>query len=448
MKVYPGCGLELNEDGQVQVKSSDLAGYGLIVGDDCTLDVNTGCGLTIDEDAVTVYTPDMAGDGLEADGNCQLKVKPGCGLELSAGTVKVKPSDLAGDGLVVGDDCALDVNAGCGLTIDEDVLKVYTPDMAGQGLNYDSTYCQMYIDPGCGITLEGGKKVGVHADSLAGTCLVKEGDCKLGIDLTEEFGPSFSAVTAVSLTGNCYGIYLGWTVTPFHFNVNPCGLFLGFEAGTPVPNQTYLPLGCCCDPADLYADICYYCDYPPPPPDPDPDPDPVPCEGECEWEYQEGTGWVLTSSTCPEGCTCPQPIDDGLPQSIATTACVQTIPDPDPDPVPGSCPSPSTLYATVTPDGCSGVAFTLNNDGPGSWTGSSPMGSCACPGMPIEYWDLSLNCSEGAWTIGLAAPTGSTVLSAVTVVSSSPLQLSITGTMTCEGAYGQQAFNILITITE
>jgi hypothetical protein len=348
----------------------------------------------------------------------------------------------------------------CGLWFnDDDQLAIYTQDIAGQGLNYDDTYCQLYIDPGCGITLEGGKKVGVHAGALAGEGLIARtgceldvayGDCLtieddlLNVDLTESYGPSFSAITSVSLSGSGCGITLNWTVTPFNFKVNPCGLFLGFEPGTPVSNSSYVPIGCCCDPID-YEAICYYCEYPPiPDPDPDPDPDPELCEGQCDWEYQEGTGWVLTSSTCPEGCTCPEPIDDGLPQSIATTACVQANPDPEP----GSCPTPETLYAIVTPEGCSGVSFTLNNDGPGSWTGSSPMGSCACPGMPIEYWDLSLTCNEGAWNIGLAAPTGSTILSAVTIDSTSPLQLSISGTMTCEGAYGQQTFTITITITE
>jgi hypothetical protein len=283
----------------------------------------------------------------------------------------------------------------CGLWYDEDddnTLKVYTPDIAGQGLNYDDTYCQLYIDPGCGITLEGGKKVGVQAGALAGEGLIARtgceldvayGDCLtieddlLNVDLTESYGPSFSAITSVSLSGSGCGITLNWTVTPFNFKTNPCGLFLGFEPGTPVSNSSYVPIG------------CYYCEYP--------------------------------------------PIPD---------------PDPDPDPEPGSCPTPETLYAIVTPEGCSGVSFTLNNDGPGSWTGSSPMGSCACPGMPIESWDLSLTCNEGAWNIGLAAPTGSTILSAVTIDSTSPLQLSISGTMTCEGAYGQQTFTITLTITE
>jgi hypothetical protein len=323
-------------------------------------------------------------------------------------------------------------DVGCGLWYDEDddnTLKVYTPDIAGQGLNHDDTYCQLYIDPGCGITLEGGKKVGVNAEALAGTCLVKEDDCKLGIDLTEQDGPVFSAVTAVNLYGNCYGIYLNWAVTPFNFKMNPCGLFLGFEAGEAFSSSTYVPLGCCCG------------DDPPPPPPP-----PPACEGSCEWNYVDGTGWVLVSGGCPEGCYCPQPIDDGLPQSVATTACVPTATTE-----PGDCPALSTLYGTVSVDGCDDVSFTISNEGQevtSSWSGSNAMGSCACPGMPVELWDLAVSCTEGAWNVSLAAPTGSTILNPPTIHSTSPVHISSSGTMSCEGPSGQHTFGITIVITE
>jgi len=218
-------------------------------------------------------------------------------------------------------------------------------------------------------------------------------------------------------------------VTPFVFKTNPCGLFLGFEAGEAFSSSTYVPLGCCCD------------DPPPPPPPPPP----PACEGSCEWNYVEGTGWVLVSGGCPEGCYCPQPIDDGLLQSVAFTACVQAEPEP------GSCPSPETLYATVTPDGCSGEMFTLGRmptDVGSVWSGSSPMGSCACPGMPVEYWNFEISCASGAWSGWLASPTGYAVFSTFDIVSTSPLAIVITGTMSCEGPYGQQTFNITITITE
>lgn len=143
----------------------------------------------------------------------------------------------------------------------DDRVKVYTPDVAGNGLNHDTTYCQLYIEPGCGITLEGGKKVGVHAGTLAGSGLTTEGVCGLAVnpgtclaivgdtvavDLTPQFGPTFSAITNVGLSGNCYGVSLNWAVTPFTFVTNPCGLFQGFAAGVPAVGTSYVPLGCCC----------------------------------------------------------------------------------------------------------------------------------------------------------------------------------------------------------
>jgi hypothetical protein len=280
---------------------------------------DVGCGLWYDEDddnRLKVYTPDIAGQGLNHDDTyCQLYIDPGCGITLEGGKkVGVQAGALAGEGLIARTGCKLDVLYGCGLTIgeDEDTLKVYTPDIAGQGLNASEDGCQLYIDPGCGITLEGGKKVGVHADSLAGTCLVKEGDCKLGIDLTEQDGPVFSAVTAVNLYGNCYGIYLNWAVTPFSFKTNPCGLFLGFEAGEAFSSSTYVPLGCCCD------------DPPPPPPA---------CESAPQWltmsvspscgiptgamtASKSGSSWTWGATT-----GCGQPDENGLRGWQAVLSC-------------------------------------------------------------------------------------------------------------------------------
>jgi hypothetical protein len=308
---------------------------------------DVGCGLWYDEDddnTLKVYTPDMAGQGLNHDDTyCQLYIDPGCGITLEGGKkIGVDADSLAGYGLIKGEGCRLNVNHGCGLTIDDNTLKVYTPDIAGQGLNASEDGCQLYIDPGCGITLEGGKKVGVHADSLAGTCLVKEDDCKLGIDLTEQDGPVFSAVTAVNLYGNCYGIYLNWAVTPFGFKTNPCGLFLGFEAGEAFSSSTYVPLGCCCG------------DDPPPPPPPPPDP---------YWCVDDA---CVQYATEPDGATAG-PFEN---EEDCIAYCGYTPPPP-----PDCCPIPNVLHATQTNSNLTGD----------------------CDGCLYETIDV--RCEDGVWTL-------------------------------------------------
>jgi hypothetical protein len=298
------------------------------------------------------------------------------------------------------------IELGCGLWFnDDDQLAIYTQDIAGQGLNYDDTYCQLYIDPGCGITLEGGKKVGVNAEALAGTCLVKEDDCKLGIDLTEQDGPVFSAITAVSLYGNCYGIYLNWAVTPFNFKTNPCGLFLGFEAGEAFSSSTYVPLGCCCG------------DDPPPPPPP-----PPACEGSCEWNYVEGTGWVLVSGGCPEGCYCPEPLD----YDSTTTYCVSYPPLPPPPPPPppppeGCCVGlPNVLYVTFT-SGCNNLSFPITWDGSQWWGYTGPDMDCDNNASAI------LSCNDGVWYINAVASFCGPGTGTLTVHSCSPFSASFVG---------------------
>jgi hypothetical protein len=115
----------------------------------------------------------------------------------------------------------------CGLKYDDDGKIQFDNSVVGQGLKKQaSPDCGFYIDPGCHITLEGGEKVGVRTDGLAGNGLkVGTGLCppleiKAGCGITTD---SNGAVTVFSPDVAGFGLQPG--ATPCQLDVKAgCGI--------------------------------------------------------------------------------------------------------------------------------------------------------------------------------------------------------------------------------
>jgi hypothetical protein len=108
------------------------------------------------------------------------------------------------------------------------------------------------------------------------------------------------------------------------------------------------------------------------------------------------------------------------------------------------CSESETLNAVVTIEGCDNVPFVLNENVPGDWSGSNQMGICICPESFLDTWTFLLNCANGIWNMGLDSPNGFTDITSITVLSSVPLEILATGTLTCAPNF----FPVSITITE
>jgi hypothetical protein len=162
------------------------------------------------------------------------------------------------------------VEACCGLRIVEEeddpsgcdagTIVLDGESAAGEGINWSAEECNFYLDKGCGITFEGGKKIGVQSADLAGPGLVNTVGCKLEVDagncleigedgkLNVNLSGTFSAVTAITLSNGCPSPQLAITTTAFSFN--NCSLEQDSYS------TSYISLPC-----------CYPCiDDPPPPP--------------------------------------------------------------------------------------------------------------------------------------------------------------------------------------
>lgn len=228
-----GCGLGWL-DSVLVVNPEEIAGPGLTpVGEySCAVQVNTSCGLTLTEGGEVAVNPsDLAGAGLVTGTGCTLDVNAGCGLVINeeTNTVEVYPDDIAGLGLTPAGDytCAVDIQTGCGLEVNEEnELVVNADDLAGNALSVGPD-CKLNVVPGCGITLAGGTAVTVDNSALAQEGLTTSGTCGLRIDPDGVSGPAFSAVTSISILDGVFTI----NVTPFSFLVNPGGAFVGFEPG-------------------------------------------------------------------------------------------------------------------------------------------------------------------------------------------------------------------------
>lgn len=207
LEVEIGCGLKFT-DNEVWVDNKALVGPGLIAYESCGLQVNPGCGIRIDDeddDAVAVDATDLAGDGLKADEEgCLLHIDHGCGLRIEAGKLEFYNIEAAGPGLKPGSGCELEVNPGCGLQIDgDDLIEVNNKDLAGKGLLAGED-CGLDIDLGCGLIFSG-NEIWFDSKEVAGPGLMESGSCGLqinpgcGITLDEE---DALAVDASDLAGN------------------------------------------------------------------------------------------------------------------------------------------------------------------------------------------------------------------------------------------------------
>ena len=252
-----GCGIEIAEttdtDGNVtktfNVDASDLDGNGLIASaasGSCELAVETGCGLTLDGNAVVFDADTVAGDAMSTSGDCTLNVNAGCGLVINSangldfypddvagcgleasGTgcqLQVDASELAGDALSESGDCKLNVNAGCGLVVNAaNSLNVNPSELAGCGLEASGTGCELQVDAtvlagdglsesgsctvnvnaGCGIVINSANGVEVNPSELAGCGLEASGtDCELRVDATALAGDGLSESGACELNVN------------------------------------------------------------------------------------------------------------------------------------------------------------------------------------------------------------------------------------------------------
>jgi hypothetical protein len=380
-----GCALEYDAEGKLGVNAGELAGCGLVVEDvdsgtcdklavdvealagaglqvvpdenplSCsTLAVKTGCGLGINAGgAVALDLTEVAFDGLVWNAeNCTLSVNPECGLQyVGTSGIGVDHASLAGDGLQVQDNSGCDslaVKTGCGIVLDgAKAVAVDHASLAGNGLEVaDESGCdKLAVRPSCHIdvTADG---VAVNLDTVAGPGLevvpdevpeacstlgVKVG-CGLEIDVTGAvavdtvtgLGPTFSAIT--SITKNGCGIT--YTVTPFAFAVNACGVFLGFAAGTPANYSIDLcpDCGSCTSSSSSSSSSPSSSSSSSPSSSSSSSPSSSSsgssCSGTCNWLWYDGS-WSVSSSSCGVGCLCESPTREGrFEGDTISTLCI------------------------------------------------------------------------------------------------------------------------------
>lgn len=222
VELVAGCGIDVTDGTEVSVKATDLAQSGLKTEGECGLAVNPGCGIWINDGKVEVAHDELAGDGLVIGDNCAIDVdcnwiktecvKPGCGLWWNGDQLEVAHDELAGNGLVIGDNCAIDVDCdwiktncincqaikdcitpGCGIWWNGDQLEVAHDELAGHGLTVGIN-CQLDVDcdwiktecvkPGCGLWWNGDQLEVAH-DELAGNGLAIGNGCALDVDWSQ-----------------------------------------------------------------------------------------------------------------------------------------------------------------------------------------------------------------------------------------------------------------------
>lgn len=345
----PGCHIEYNADGEINVVLDELLGKGLEIDDASSsggcdkMKAKIGCHLKFDgTDAIDVDNTKMKGKGLkvQSDYPCdKLAVDPGCGLRID-GTDKLALNlqDIVFDGLYGDNDiCAIGVNYGCGLTtvgtVDGDQLIVDIDGLAGKGLEVteddasDSSadHCeQLEVKAGCGIRVDtngvnvdatavagcglkdadgsgSGCKIDFDAEAVAGSGLRKTGTCGIEIDPTPTIGPSFSCITAISASG----CGISYTTTSFNFLVNPAGVFIGFEVGSSTSGSVNIKAACCdCDESSSSSSSS--------------------SSGisMCGWYWNAATGeWI--GGDGPEDCECEPPTEPGeYDAQPAGTPCI------------------------------------------------------------------------------------------------------------------------------
>jgi hypothetical protein len=161
--------------------------------------------------------------------------------------------------------------------------------------------------------------------------------------------------------------------------------------------------------------------------------------GNPAWRLTHG-GAVYESadSSCCIAVTLTR-VSGGGPDEVVAELAVPCDPDLD-------CFDFPNLTATVTVEGCGVVAFTLAYvENEESYSDSHALGPCACPDSPAELWTMTIACSPpAAWTLGLGAPTGSSVLAPLEVHSLVPFYATTSGQVLCP----LLAHNVTVVITE
>ncbi len=189
-----GCGLKVDDTvpGKILVDAEAIAGDGLLADplEDCKLKVFPGCGVYIDEDGrvaadldddinslVTPARPMMSGIKVyhPTDGSCPyFYIFNGCGLLIdNTNKLYVDAEALAGDGLLFDEltECKIKVYPGCGIyimetgqvavdlpeiinTADATAERPITSGLAVYEPN-DGSCPYLYVNPGCGIKVDG-----------------------------------------------------------------------------------------------------------------------------------------------------------------------------------------------------------------------------------------------------------------------------------------------------
>jgi len=188
LDIGAGCGIIVNAD-DIEIDGAGLAGVGLDwntglcqfdvtgtgaggkvykvdVTNTCTaLSVTTNTGVTTDTYTIGFDATGLAGNGLVNIFDCELSIGAGCGITVNADDIEVKMSDLAGDGLTpaTGTGCqGLDVDVGCGLTTSAGKVVLDVSAVAGDGLGANTSTCEMEVDAGQGLTIDGNLQLDIN----------------------------------------------------------------------------------------------------------------------------------------------------------------------------------------------------------------------------------------------------------------------------------------------
>lgn len=117
----------------------------------------------------------------------------------------------------------------------------------------------------------------------------------------------------------------------------------------------------------------------------------------------------MNCSGCCEYPDCPPPPNDENPEGPPDLIAEVTV---------GDCEPPTEISVPWT-----------ETDG---WLGNSTF-NCPCGWPPDEFWSLVVTCDNpNNWDVSLGAPTGTTDLTIISLVTTPAISIIVTGTMTCQ----------------
>jgi hypothetical protein len=160
---------------------------------DGTIENTAGCGIDITNDEISVERTDLIGDGLTTDtGDCEIKVLQGDGLLVNASGVHVDP--------------------GCGISIEgggTGFVTVFENDLvlpaAESGLDRKSV-----ADQTCGIKVDNVEYATIECDKITSIDLIYDGSTGIKVQINYD---------RFKLKHNQFGVFFGYTVeTTQNFN--------------------------------------------------------------------------------------------------------------------------------------------------------------------------------------------------------------------------------------